>query len=368
MKARGVDVRIVSLLPTFPMPPGFEKHNIPVLHLGMRKSLPDPRAIARYNQIVREFAPDVVHTHLVHANLLGRIARLTQPVPALVCTLHSLTMTGVKRDWSPIFELAHRITDRLCDRTTAICQAAADYAVRRGAVPGEKMTVLQNGIDTMQFAPDPQQRSSARRELGVDSKFVWLAVGRLEVQKAYPVLLNAMKSLPADAILLICGQGSLREELEAVAREIGVADRVRFMGLRKDIPRLMNSADAMVLSSDVEGLPLALLQAAASALPIVATDIGGNAEAVVDAENGKLVPPQSPPALASAMQEIMALPIKRRCEMGQKGRERICRLFDTQRVVDRWLALYTEVLRFRQKLAKWFVVERNDAGVFRSVG
>jgi glycosyltransferase involved in cell wall biosynthesis len=369
MKARGIDVRIVSMLAPSAMPAGFEKSGVGLAHLGMRKSIPDPRAIGRYNQIIREFEPDVVHTHLVHANLLGRIARMTQDVPALICTLHSLTMTGVKRDWSPIFELAHRLTDRWCDCTTAICHAAADYAVRRRAVPAEKMRVIQNGIDTSQFSPDPATREAARRELGVESKFVWLAVGRLEIQKAYPVLLQAMSLLPgSDAVLLICGQGSLRSELEQCAAGLRLGERVRFLGLRGDIPKLMNAADAMTLSSDIEGLPLVLLQAGASGLPMIATDVGGNGEAVIDNDNGWLVPPQSPQRLAEAMARLMALSPQERAKMGERGRERVCKLFDTQRVVDRWLALYTQVLRSGEKLEKGCFEERTDRVIVRSAG
>jgi glycosyltransferase involved in cell wall biosynthesis len=311
----------------------------------------------------------VVHTHLVHANLLGRIARIIQPVPAVVCTLHSLTMTGVRRDWSPIFEVAHRLTDGLCDRTTAICHAAAEHAVRRRAVPASKMTVLQNGIDTTQFSPNGALRHEMRRVLGVESKFVWLAVGRLVIQKAYPVLLKAMSMLPDDgSVLLICGQGALRESLETLASKLGIASRVRFLGLRNDVPAIMNAADAMVLSSDIEGLPLVLLQAGASGLPMVATDVGGNREAVVDGENGILVPPNAPKRLAAAMAQIMALPVERRLAMGARGRERICELFDTQRVVDRWLGLYNEVLRAPQQLEKGFSRQDGPIALVRPVG
>ena len=346
LKASGWEVRMVSMLAPTAMPVDFESRGIPLLHLDMSKGIPDPRAVRRYNRIVREYEPDVVHTHLVHANLLGRVARMTKRVPALVCTLHSLTMTGIKRDWSPIFEFAHRITDRWCDLTTAICHAAADYAVLRKAVPVGKMLVVPNGIDTMRFSPDPIAREKLRRELGLESRFVWLAAGRLEPPKAYPVLLQAMKLLPvSDCALLICGQGSLRDQLEKMAAELGVASRVRFMGLRGDMPALMNAADGMVLSSDIEGLPLVLLQAGASGLPVVATDVGGNCEAVIEGSNGWLVPPQDPDALSSAMARLMALPPEQRAAMSRRGRERVCQMFDAERVVDRWIELYNGLLQ-----------------------
>ena len=101
--------------------------------------IPDPRSIYRLARLIREFRPDVVHSHMVQANLLARVVRVIQPYPVLVCTLHALTMRGMERDRSSIFEAAHRFSDRLSDCTTAICHAASDYYVRCRAVPAWKM-------------------------------------------------------------------------------------------------------------------------------------------------------------------------------------------------------------------------------------
>jgi glycosyltransferase involved in cell wall biosynthesis len=333
---RGWTPWIVSLLPPTPMPPGFETRGIRLSHLGMRKAIPDPRGIWRLARIVREFRPDVVHTHMVHANLLARVVRMIAPFPVLVCTHHNQTMAGVTRDWSPVFELAHRLTDGVADFSTAISQAATDHYIRRHAVPAGKMLFLPNGIEISRYQPDPSARARLRRELGVDDQFVWIAVGRLEAQKAYPTLLKALAGLAErPRVLLVCGKGSLLEELRAMAEGLGLGDRVRFLGLRSDIPAMLSAADGFALSSDLEGLPLVLLQASAAALPIVATALG-----VVEADDAA-----DPVAFGQAMTRLEALTVDDRRAMGKVGQERVNQLYDEGRVVDRWEELFNQFLQ-----------------------
>lgn len=344
-KARGWDTRIVSMLPPSPMPADFAGRGIGLTDLGMRRGLPDPRAIFRLARLLREFRPDVVHSHMTHANLLARAVRLFQPFPVLICTLHALDMAGVERDRGAIFEFAHRLTEALTDRTTAICHAASDYYVRRRAVAADKMIVMPNGIDTDRFITGPETRDRMRQALGITGQFTWLAVGRLEQVKAYPTLLRAFARVAdSSATLLICGQGSLAADLGALADELKIAARVRFLGLRADIPDVMSAADAFVMSSDSEGLPLVLLQASAAGLPIVSTDVGGAGEVVVDGATGYLVPAGNPAALARAMDRMAALPQVDRAAMGRAGRARVQTMFQAQRIVDRWERLYRQLL------------------------
>jgi glycosyltransferase involved in cell wall biosynthesis len=340
---------LVSMLPPSPMPAEFATSGIKLVDLGMRRAIPDPRGIVRLSRLIAEFRPDVVHSHMTHANLLARATRVIRPFPVLLCTLHALDMAGVERDRGPVFELAHRLTDTLADRTTAICHAAADYYIRRRAVPSAKMLVVPNGIDSAAFAPDPTARARARESLGVKDHFVWLAAGRLEAAKAYPTLLRAMAELgQGPHILLVCGRGSLADELRALAGELGITDRVRFLGLRSDMPDMMRAANAFVLSSDSEGLPLVLLQASAAGLPIVATDVGGNGEAVADGENGFLVPPGDPQVLAAAMRRVAELEPAERARLGEAGQRRVREKFEANSVIDQWERLYGELLKAAQ--------------------
>lgn len=343
--ARGWPTLIVSMLPPDRMPDDFADKKIPLRHLGMRAGLPDPRGLFRLASVVREFQPDLIHSHMVHANLLARVARILVPYPVQVSTLHNLTMAGVERDHTGTFELAHRLTDRLSERTTAICHAASEYYVARRAVPAAKMMTVHNGIDPARFAANSSARNRVRKEMGLEGQFVWLCIGRLVLQKAYPTLLGALARLgKGGRTLLICGIGPLQDELMALAGQLGIADHVRFLGLRGDVPDLMSAADAFCLSSDMEGLPLVLLQASAAGLPIVATNVAGNPEVVIEGVNGFLTPPGDPEAFARAMSRVETLDAGQRSAFGEAGVAHVRANFEAERIADRWEQLFNELL------------------------
>jgi glycosyltransferase involved in cell wall biosynthesis len=335
-RERGHEVQVVTMTPPQAYLEDLTARGIEVVDLGMRVGVPDPRGLVRLVRAWRAFAPDLAHAHMIHAVLLARVARLFARVPVLVSTAHNLT-EGAR--WR---ELAYRWTDRLGNLTTNVCQAAVDRYVRVGAAPADRIVRMPNGIELAAFGSDAAVRERLRGELGLGpDRFAWLAVGRLEEQKDVPNLLAAVTRLPASAVTLLVGEGPLRAELEARREALGLsADRVRFLGARSDVADLLRAVDGYVMSSAWEGLPLVLLEAAASELPIVATRVGGNDEIVEDGVTGRLVPPGDPEALAAAMSDTMAMAAEGRAAWGRAGRERIEREFDIERVVDAWTALY----------------------------
>ena len=341
MRSRGREVRIASLTPLGPMGHEAARLGIPTESLEMRRGIPDPRGLARLVRLVREWRPDVVHSHMVHANLMARALRLLVPIPVLVSTIHNIYEGGRLR------MMGYRLTNGLVDHMTIISQAAADRFVKDRIVPRELLRVVPNGVDPELFRAVPADaRESLRRDLGVSSAFVWIAIGRFEVAKDYPNMLRAFARVrPAspDAVLLLVGKGSLREATEAVVRELDLGDRVRFLGVRSDIAELVSAADGYVMSSAWEGMPMVLLEAAAGGLPIVSTRVGGNHEVVRDGESGYLVPPQDSEALAAAMLRLMALDPSARRAMGDRGREQVRAHYGLHRVVERWEELYREV-------------------------
>lgn len=353
LKDRGWLVGIVSMLPVHSMPEGFEASGIPVMSLNMKPGVADPRVIARFADIVRRFQPDILHSHMTHANLLARTTRLFAKVPALVCTLHGSKMHSVKGGSTRLREIGHRLTDRLADMTTAISQAAVDSYIQDGAVPCSKIITLPNGVDTTRFRPRPEIREGVRASLGLGREFVWLAVGRFELPKNYALMMRAFSfamqtcsrtSSKAGMRLLVCGTGSMKAETEALARELGIEQRVTFLGLRRDVPEIMNAADAYLLSSDTEGLPMVLLQASASGLPIVSTAVGGNAEVVQHNSTGYLTGRGDAKALADSMVRMMQLDPYDRTRMGEAGRAYTHANFGIDHVVDTWEALYHRLL------------------------
>jgi len=342
MQSRGHDVIIVSMTPLGPMGLQARKLGIRTESLEMKRGMPDPRGLVRLARLTRAWRPDVIHSHMVHANLMARALRLIAPVPALVSTIHNIYEGG------PLRMAAYRYTNWLVDHLTIVSQAAADRFVSDRIVPRELLTVIPNGVDTEHIGSVASgTRTSLRGSLGLDGSFVWLAVGRFEIAKDYPNMLRAFARVRArqpGAMLLIVGRGSLQADTEALARELRISDAVRLLGVRNDVPQVMSAADGYVMSSAWEGMPMVLLEAAAAGLPIVATTVGGNHEVVVDERTGFLVPPRDDAALADAMIRLGELPETDRRAMGERGREHIRTHYGLARVADRWEEVYRRVL------------------------
>jgi glycosyltransferase involved in cell wall biosynthesis len=347
LSRRGWDVEIVTMLPLCPPQPDFCGAPVRVTSLEMERG---PRSLAGFRRFlseVRERRPDVVHSHMAHASLMARTARPFCPMPVLICTLHGHKMYSVKAGGAAVRELAHRLTDGLADITTAVSEAAGARYARVGAVSRKRLMVIPNGIPVEAYTPNQAVRMRERRNLNLRDEFAWLAVGRLEEVKDYATMLRAFPSvLEANAaqVLLIAGAGSQRPRLEALAEDLGIAPRVRFLGIRTGIPQLMQAADAFVLSSVFEGMPLAMLEAGLSGLPMVATRVGGNAEVLPHEQRRLLAPPRRPRELGLAMRRVACLSDAARRAMGEAARAFVLSRFGMDTILDQWEELYTSLL------------------------
>jgi glycosyltransferase involved in cell wall biosynthesis len=187
-----------------------------------------------------------------------------------------------------------------------------------------------------------------RTEWGIpEDEFVWLAVGRLEEQKDFKTLLQAFSKLFSGR-LLIAGEGPMLGELKTDTNNLGLKERVRFLGLRKDIPHVLSAVDAFVLSSAWEGLPNVVMEALAAAKPVVATDVGGVRELVEENKSGFIVPAKSPDALSKAMQNLMMLTASQRTEMGRHGFEHVRKTYSLESVTTQWEDFFTSLIEQKQ--------------------
>lgn len=282
--------------------------------------------------------PAIVHAHLFHANLAARLARLLCPIPVVISTVHSMVEADRRSGAYRRRDLLYRATDALSDSTVFVSTAAAGRHIGARAVSGRRACVIPNGVDTARFHPDAALRAHARAELRIGDEFAWLAAGRLMWKKNYPLMLEAM-ARQQEGVLLIAGEGPDEARLGQLA-----GPNVRFLGARQDMPALMNACDGLVLSSDVEGLPMVLLEAAASGLPQVATAAGGVPEAVLHERTGYVVPIGDATALAAAMQRLAALPPAARDTMARAAREHAVAQFDLAAVTSQWEDLYRRLL------------------------
>jgi glycosyltransferase involved in cell wall biosynthesis len=357
MRRRGWDVTVVSMTTPEAHVENLRAAGVEVVSLDMRPGLPDPRAALALRRHFRVTRPMVVHSHMVHANLLARVARIGTSVPVLVSTAHNIK-EGPR--WR---EIAYRLTDPLTDLTTNVSRAAVARYIDVGVAPARKMRYVPNGIDLGRFSSAPGDRERVRAELEVGERPLLLSVGRFEPAKDHAGLLRAFDALRRklpEALLLLVGKGDLLPEVQRQADALGLADSVRFLGTRDDMPALMNASDVFVMSSVWEGLPLVLLEASSVGLPIVATDVGGNAEIVGHEESGLIVPAGDPGALSAALERVLGAPIDERRRMGALGRLRIEAEYDIERTLDAWEAIYAELGRDKRGAGRSTAVTQAD--------
>jgi len=346
MAGRGHQVRLIVLrrLPEewpAPLPPAA----LTIDRLDLSKSAAAAvRGLLRARQCLRSFRPGVVHSHGFHANIFARLLRCIAPMPVIVSTVHNVYEGGWRR------MLAYRLTNRLSTRTTTVSEAAARRFVLLRAISPRRCLVLPNAIELAEFAPDLRRRVSTRATMGAPGHFVWLAAGRIVPAKDYRTLLRAFArvqgSLPQTR-LWIAGEDRANHlpALQSLARELRIDGAVRWLGLRRDLTALLDAADAFVLGSAWEGMPLALAEAMAMAKPVVATDVGGVRELVGGA--GVVVPPGNPQALAAAMRQLAAETPSVREALGRAARARIEQGFNLEVRAGEWEQLYQSLIAQR---------------------
>lgn len=315
-----------------------ENPNIEIIPIELESLKDFPKAYVRLRNVIMNYRPDIVHSHMFHSNLISRLLRLTTDIPKLICSSHSTNEGGKLR------MLAYRYTDKLADISTNVSQAAVDVLVAKGAFPSGRIVKVVNGINTNKFQFDSQSRQRIREDLNLDDDIkMLLAVGRLDHQKDYPNLLNAIKLLAEsrkDLKLFIAGDGPQKNTLIQLAEELNIQKFVKFLGIRRDIPSLMSASDTFVLSSAWEGFGLVVAEAMACERVVVATDCGGVKEVVGSQNNGFIVEPKNSKALSDKLLLTLNLNKEERKILGANARKHIMDNFSLEANVAAYLNLY----------------------------
>jgi glycosyltransferase involved in cell wall biosynthesis len=283
---------------------------------------------------------------MVHANLLARVVRLFVKIPRLISTAHNT------REGGRIRMLAYRLTDGLADISTNVSEEAVESFISAGAVKPGRMIALHNSVDIRRFQFRLADRVRIRSELGCpDGVKVLLAVGRLHEQKDYPMLFRALKLIDENSnyVLWIAGEGSLRSELQALAKNLGIEERVLFLGIRDDVSALMSAANIFVFPSAYEGFGLVVAEAMACERVVVATNSGGVKEVL--GECGFLVPPQNPELFAQGVKRALALSPENSLSLGKIARKRVSEFYSFEAALCKWIALYEKKLPLQVKRA-----------------
>lgn len=310
----------------------------------------DPRTPFRLAALLRSEGADVVHSHGWGTFCESAAAAVLAGTPARVHMAHGLHQgyapdDGARRFKEPLRRAAERAFARAVDRIIAVSDRVKEDIVGVIGIPEAKVTVIRNGVAPAEGASDP---GGPRREMGWrPADLVVCAVGRLAAVKNYQGLLEAaarLADLRPRLKVAIVGDGPERARLEQRVLRLGLRENVFFAGERRDVRAWLACADVFALPSDYEGISVALLEAMSAGVPAVATRVGGNAEVVRHGENGLLVPPRDPAALAGALRELLLDAALRRA-MGQAASRTVRERFDLARTVRKYEELYLSLLR-----------------------
>lgn len=338
---RGHNVLILSMTPIGVIGKEASDRGIKVESLGMKRGMPSAISLIKTIKIIKDFCPDIIHSHMFHANLLARISKLMLNRLVLVCTAHSINEGGRWRD------TAYMLTDGIADATTHVSSIAAKSYVERRLVSAKKMLTVRNGVNIDRFSPNEKMRCTMRESLGLDDGFVWVSIARFSEAKDHNTLIKAFALVLDDfprSTLLLVGDGPLKKDISELCRTQNLVGRVQFLGDRSDIVELLSASDAYVMSSAWEGLPMVLLEAGACMSTIVSTDVGGNKEAVSKANEKFLVPPKSPDALAKAMIKVMQLSAAELKLAGEENLKHVTENYALQKIVFQWENIYRNLL------------------------
>jgi glycosyltransferase involved in cell wall biosynthesis len=313
----------------------------------------DLTAAGQLLRLFKALRPAIVHTHSSKTGILGRIAGRLAGVPVVMHTVHGYAFpyasSGLVRG---IYFAMEYLGGKLCDALVVLNEADRDIAINRLRVPAHKVYLIPNGVDTQAFGRSPEEtRAALRRDLfGVESDEVVCIgmVGRLWRQKNPACLLDAARRVLAQTDrpvkFFFIGDGELRGELEQGMAEHGLQERVTILGWRDDVPRLLSALDLFVLPSRWEGMPLAILEAMASSVPVVASDISGNRDLVSHGEDGFLFDSENDEQLAERLLELVEDPARREA-MARNAREKVESRYPLGKRIERMAALYKELLR-----------------------
>jgi glycosyltransferase involved in cell wall biosynthesis len=309
-----------------------EKASIKTYILGKRSRF-DVRTLIKVASVLREYRPDIVHCFLSTAGFWVAIPALFYRIPVRIYAIRN----NPHRDTALVTLLERLFILKVFNYVTCVCQANKRDFLTKYRYPADKVVVIRNGvalIETQKLAERcPEVDDNRRPLLGV--------AGRLDKQKGHSYILHALKKISLEypqAALWVIGDGPLRAELQAMARALGVDDRVTWFGNRADILDLLDQIDIYISGSLWEGIPNALLEAIAAGKPIVATRVDGVME-ILDSDCAVLVPPADPEALANGVLRLMKAP-DLAASLAQKAWARVQKEFDIRKIVREYEDLY----------------------------
>jgi glycosyltransferase involved in cell wall biosynthesis len=334
----GHDCQVVCLFEEGRLAPEIQRLGVPLVSCGKQAGL-DIGALRKMRSAIIDHKADVVHSHNAVAHYYAVLAA-TFLGGRRINTRHG--MANHPFSWKR--EILYRMSMVFSDVAAVVCDRARENFLKYRILPRVKAITIYNGIPVDRFViRNAEARQKLLSETGWPEDSVVLGkVARLNPPKDHHMLLHAMKITRAaepKARLVLIGDGPLRAELEALSQKLNLVDVVSFLGDRSDVASLLPGLDIFVMSSTTEGYSISLLEACASALPIVATNVGGNSEIIVEGQNGHLVPAKSPEHFAEAILHLIRAPTVR-AEIGLRNRQFAENVGSVRAMANRYDLLY----------------------------
>jgi glycosyltransferase involved in cell wall biosynthesis len=331
--------------------PQIENAGHKVIDLGLGGKRPWLKAASKINSIIGDNKPDIIHSRLYDGNIASRLVKLRNRKIPLINSLDAADYEPevIKAaNWPPAkIEMLRWIDKSLAMLTGPYFAACSQYVaqshLKRVGIDPSRMSVIYNLVDPDALKCGPEEPGNIRRSLGIgETDLVYFNVGRVDPPKNQELLLRAFQQISsrvANAHLVILGTGILENSLKNLAVSLNIAERVHFLGRRKDVGAGLEMADVFVFPSLCEGLPLALLEAMAKGLPCIASDIGPHKEVINDGVSGLLVTTGSVEELADSMIRIYNDPGLRE-NLGKEARKKTEEKFFSSALIPQWESLY----------------------------
>lgn len=334
------EIAICTVTGGGPLEEEFEKLGVQIKIFSKKNKL-GLGVIWQIKYFLKEFRPQIVHTHLFAADFWGKLAAILAGVPVIITTEHSVNL---EEGW--LKEQIKRLLSLKTDMTVAVSNAVKDFYVNKVGLNAKKMVVIYNGVDIGKF----QFRGFRPIDLAREIKAI--IVARLAEVKGHRYLVEAMplilKKYP-NFILNIVGAGNLLDELKKQAEALGVGERIKFLGEILEVETIFPQMDLFILPSLWEGLGVVLLEAQSIGLPVLTSNIPGTVEVVEDGQTGLLFTPKEPQAIFESVSRLLASP-KLQEELVNNAHKQVVQKFDLNKMVGSYVNLYLDLMKQRKIL------------------
>jgi len=346
------DIEVCILSPKGALNEELDRLKVKNFALGIKNWFYVPGAVYKLYRLLKRKQYDIINTWLFHASVMGVFITLIKTSPIIESRQYTDYMYKYNFKLKQILD---RIASHNVDHIIACSNAAKEVLTHYEKVDTRKITIIYNGTNIDEFRLyNINQRRQTRENLKVEDKIVLSFTAHLRPAKGHQYLLEAISKIKnqyTNIVLLLIGEGVLRNELEALTRQLNIEDNVRFLGYRTDIPDILSATDIYVHSSVEEGFGISIIEAMAVGLPVIATNVGGIPEIITNGENGILVPPENPQALAEAISDLIEHPDKRKM-FAEKGRQHITANFTNDIMAKKYMEVYRNIINQKNSVRR----------------